>query len=207
MLRLVRTLLVPAALVLSLAHAVPGVNAQSGQTPSVEQKKQTEILNEQKLASLMSAVGVLVDPKNRVTTSQTYQALRLDLTTSATSPANRNSLAQTFVTSIDSSERRPGQLPRHRSIELSSQHLVLVTVDSANRLRWWSQISDPRILRAEEPDASNRLSGRVIFQSSVEASVEIPDDPSATELRFYHPKWTDDRFVLTLVSSVGLNKN
>jgi hypothetical protein len=26
-------------------------------------------------------------------------------------------------------------------------------------------------------------------------------------LRFYHPQWTDDRFVLTLVSSVRVNKN
>ena len=155
----------------------------------------------------MSAVGILLDPKNRLTTTQTYQALRLVLTTNTTPAANSNSLAQTFVTSLNSSERRPGQLPRHRSIELSAQHLVVLTVDSSNRLRWWSQIPDPRILRAEEPQANNRLSGRVIYQLSVEASVEIPDDPSATELRFYHPQWTDDRFVLTLVSSVELNKN
>ncbi len=200
-------LLVPAALGLSLINAVPGVEAQVRQNTALDEKKQAERINEQRFASLMAAVGVQVDPATRATTGQAYQALRVQLTTNATSATASNSLGQTFSTVISSSDRRVGQLPRFRSVELSSQHLVLVTVDSANRLRWWSMVPDPRILRAETPDANNRLSGKVIYQPSVDTSFAIPDDAAATELRFYHPQWTDDRFVLTLVSSVGLNKN
>ncbi len=200
-------LIVPAALGLALINAVPRVEAQVRQNTAYEEKKQAERINEQRFASLMAAVGIQVDPAASATTSQSFQSLRLQLTTNVTSAAASTSLAQTFSASINSSERHLGQLPRNRSIELSSQHLVLVTVDSANRLRWWSMVPDPRLLRAESPDSNNRLSGSVIYQPRVDTSFAIPDDASATELRFYHPQWTDDRFVLTLVGSVGLNRN
>jgi hypothetical protein len=203
---LLPTLLVPAALV-SLTLAVSDAKGQVRQDPAMEVKQQTERINEQRFASLMFAVGIQVDPTNRATIGQNYQAVRLQLTTSVTSAGTSDSLAQTFSASVNSSERRAGQLPRHRSIELSSQHLVVLTIDGANRLRWWSLIPDPRLLRAESPDANNRLSGRAIYQPNIEAVVEIPDDAAAAELRFYHPQWTDDRFVLTLVSSVRVNKN
>jgi hypothetical protein len=195
LLNLMTSLLLVPAIVLS-----PALDA-NGQT---EQKAQAERINEQKLASLMATVGIRVDRANYFVSGQTYQSLGLVLTTDRSA---NNSLIQTFTARVNSNERRTGVLPRHRSMELSSQHLVLVTVDTSNHLRWWSSIPDPRILRAEEPDANNRLSGRVIFQPTVEAMIEIPDDPSAIELRFYHPQWTDDRFVLTLVSTVALKKN
>ena len=207
LLTLLPKLFVPAALILSLAFAVSGLKAQVRQSTSLEEKRQTERINEQRLASLMSAAGIQVDPTSRAATGQNYQAMRLQLTTNVTTAGASDSLAQTFLTAVNSSERRAGQLPRHRSIELSSQHLVVLTIDNATRLRWWSLIPDPRLVRAESPDANNRLSGRVIYQPNIEAVVAIPEDSAATELRFYHPQWTDDRFVLTLVSSVGLNKN
>ncbi|PWT93213.1 MAG: hypothetical protein C5B55_04980 [Blastocatellia bacterium] len=196
-------LLLLSALLVTQASLI--ARAQTGGKQSSPDKRQSEVLNEQRLASLMSAVGIRVDQASRFTPGLTYQSLRLRLTTD-TKPANAaiTSLAQKFTSSITSSERRSGQLPRQRSLELSSQHVVLLTVDNANHLRWWSLIPDPRILRAEEPDASNRLSGTIIYQPNVETIFEIPDDPVATELRLYHPQWTEDGFVLTLVSTLSL---
>ncbi len=195
-----------ATIALSLTGAFNVAKAQNQQNIQVEEKRQAERINEQKLASLMAVAGIQVDQASRVNLGETYQSLQLKLNTNSNAAVS-TSLAQTFSTNIRSSERRNGELPRHRSVELSSQHLVVLTVDSANRLRWWTLISDPRLIRAEEADVNNRLSGSVVYQPDFETIVEIPDDPVATELRFYHPQYTGDHFDLTLVSTVSLNKN
>src|SRR5215510_10345268 len=122
---------------MSVSSVVIPARAQSQQKGQADERRQAERINEEKLTSLMSAAGISVDNSNRFTPGSTYQSLQLQLTTSSKSVAN-SSLAQDFSTSVKSSERRTGELPRHRSIELSSQHLVVVTVDNANRLRWWS---------------------------------------------------------------------
>jgi len=195
------------ALLLTAVISSAARQARSSESQAVEQKTQAERINEQKFASLMSSVGVQADLLNRVTPGATYRSLRLQIATNSDATAANNSLAQTFLTSVNSDQARTGELPRYRSFELSSQHLVVVTLDGTNRLRWWSLIPDPRILRAEEPDANGRLSGKVIYQGNVEVVLEIPDDAAANELRFYHPQWTDGRVALVLVSTVALHKN
>jgi len=197
---------VACALLLTGVISSAARQARSSASQAVEQKNQAERINEQKFASLMSSVGVQADLSNRVSPGETYRSLRLQIVTNSEATAPNNS-ARTFLTSVNADQARTGELPRYRSFELSSQHLVVVTVDGTNRLRWWSLIPDPRILRAEEPDASGRLSGRVIYQGNVEVVLEIPDDATANELRFYHPQWTDGRVALVLVSTVALHKN
>ena len=89
-------------------------------------------------------------------------------------------------------------------MELASDHLLVLTVSDGPRLRWWSLIPEPRILRSESPGPNGQLTGEVIYQSSVDFTVNIPDDAEAVELRFYHPRWTGEDFVPVLINTIPL---
>ena len=206
---LLKTTIFPSIAVALLIGAISNAAAQTrtSESQAYAQKIEAERINDQKFSLLMSTVGVQTDLSNRFTPGQSYQSVRLQLVTNSELAAPSNSLAQAFSTSINSNERLTGELPRYRSFEMSSQHLVVITIDSTNHLRWWSLIPDPRILRAEEPDSNGRLSGKVLYQSNVEVILEIPDDAAAIQLRFYHPQWTDGKVTLVPVSSVALRKN
>ena len=103
------------------------------------------------------------------------------------------------------SQVRRGSLPKHRSVELASNQLLLITVGEGAQLRWWSTIPDPRILRAERPGPDGTLTGEVIFQKSIEFTVHIPDDSGAAELRLYHPRWTGEEFIPVLITTIPLS--
>jgi hypothetical protein len=64
---------------------------------------------------------------------------------------------------------------------------------------------DPRILRAERPGPDGVLTGEVIFQKSVNFTLNIPDDSAAVEVRLYHPRSTGQEFIPILISSMPLN--
>ncbi|MBI4478728.1 MAG: hypothetical protein HY651_01785 [Acidobacteria bacterium] len=96
------------------------------------------------------------------------------------------------------------KLPRQRSAELSSDLLLVVSLDSDNRLMSWALIPDPRLIRAEFPNAAGELRGQVLQRPEVEFLVLVPDHASLAELRFYHPRWTGETFILELAGGSPL---
>jgi hypothetical protein len=175
-----------------------------GQRTTVDQKQK-------QLQKLMSKVGVDV-PEINVRTDQphTYRELKIRWADSAKStselrPAN-NAEEQTPAptVSIIEDKKRTGTLPRHRSLELSPTHIFIAAVDGTNKLRWWSMILDPRVVRVETPTPTGELRGEVYYSGNVNFVVAFPDDPEIAQLRFYHPVWNGTEFdlkPLTVVST------
>ena len=87
----------------------------------------------------------------------------------------------------------PGPVPQQRALELADDRLLVLAVDAAGQIRFWSVIANPRLIRAEFPDASGRLSGRVIERADAELLVDIPADPAIREVRVYTPQAEDLR--------------
>jgi hypothetical protein len=89
---------------------------------------------------------------------------------------------------------------------LSSEQILVLTLDARAQLRWWTLLPDPRIVRAEEPQAGGELKGQVVFQPEADFLVDVPEDAGAVELRFYHPRWTGEEFALELLGTLPLDR-
>ena len=116
------------------------------------------------------------------------------LSTELTSPAG----------SIDILTRKtvPGPLPRRRGLNLAPDRILIVVVDSQSRLRSWSVIPDPRLIRAESPGPDGALKGTVVLRERPQFFINVPDDPSIRELRIYEPHWNGQAFNLVLIGDV-----
>ena len=179
----------------------------TSQTDDLRAKQQSEANQKQRFNQLMSRIGVEVSETAPPTAITAYRQLNISLSSSnkTTSPvsAEQQQPAASIV-QVKSSEVKRGSLPKHRSFELATNQLVLLTVDEGSRLRWWSIMPDPRILRAERPGPNGTLTGEVLFQSKVDFAVNVPNDSTAVELRLYHPQWTGQEFELVLISKIPL---
>ena len=162
---------------------------------------------QQQLQKLMSKVGIdVLEIKARTDQPQTHRELKIRWATSAKSatelrPAN-NSEEQTPSVSVVEDKKRSGTLPRQRSLELSSIHIFIAAVDATNKLRWWSIVLDPRVVRAETQTPTGELRGEDYYVSNVNFVVAFPDDPEISQLRFYHPVWNGTDFDLKLLTAV-----
>ncbi len=98
----------------------------------------------------------------------------------------------------------PGPLPRERNPELSEDLLVIVAVNSRQEEIYRTSRPDPRLLRAETPDETGRLSSQRLYRESVDFWVALPDDPGLDKVLFFHPEWTGTVFNLVPVGEVKL---
>jgi len=168
----------------------------------VHSQRTTVEKNQQQLQKLMSKVGVDVpETSARANQLQTYRELKIrwaDATKSATElkPANSEEQTQPPGISIVEDKKRSGTLPHHRSLELSSLHIFVAAVDATNKLRWWSIIPDPRVVRAETKTSTGELRAEIYYVSNVAFIVAFPDDPEIAQLRLYHPVWNGADFDL-----------
>ncbi|MBI3490690.1 MAG: hypothetical protein HY047_02690 [Acidobacteria bacterium] len=103
-----------------------------------------------------------------------------------------------------SRRRGTGPLPRERDPQLSADRLVVISVDATGRELDWRIVPDPRLVRAEFPDAQGRLSGRAFQRTEVNLLVDVPNDPDIVRLRIYAPQLTNDGFILNLLTTVDL---
>jgi hypothetical protein len=103
-------------------------------------------------------------------------------------------------------ERRRGlgALPFERDPQLSTDHLVVVSIDKVGRELDWRTVSDPRLIRAEVADATGQLHGQTFMRRQADLLVDIPDDPDITGLRVYEVQWAGGEFILKLVATVSL---
>lgn len=188
------------------------VYSQQQKTPpaneSLVTKQRAEAIKKEEITRLMSKVGVQVPDTTRDSgNTSAYRQLNITLSTPDQPKATREEELRSTAASISlrSSVVKQGSLPKRRSFQLASDHLLIVTVDKQSRLRWWSTIPDPRILRAESPGPDGVLTGEVIFQKSVNFTLNVPEDSEAVEVRLYHPRSTGQDFMPVLISSMPLN--
>lgn len=112
-------------------------------------------------------------------------------------PANR-------VTVLEK-RRVPGSLPRQRNPELSSSHLVVIGMDALKQEVVQVIVNDPRLIRLETTTSTGKLTpSEIIYQSEVEFSIALPDDPRIRNIRLYHPIWTGSEYNLELVGEAQL---
>jgi hypothetical protein len=190
--------------------------AQAGKETGVVKPSTTETqaatsvrekMNRERLSALLSAVGVSVEDSTLPTEVQSFQEIRIrwdaadapsrDMVLTEQEPSKR------VLTTIER-RKRTQALSRQRSLELSTNQLLVVAVNGQRQLRWWSLIPDPRIMRAESTSAGGKLSGRVLYRPKAEFIVAFPDDDTITELRLYHPRWTGTEFTLEPSGAISL---
>ena len=175
----------------------------------VQSQRPTAEKMQQQLQKLMSKVGVeVLEISGRTEQPQTYRELKIRWSDSAKSTTelrtsnNAEEQTQAPNVSIIEDKKLSGTLPRHRSLELSSQHIFIAAVDATNKLRWWSIILDPRVVRAETQTPAGELRGENYYVSNINFAVAFPDDPEIAQLRFYHPIWNGTDFDLKLLTVV-----
>lgn len=180
---------------------------QSQRTPI--EKNRRETVQQEQLKKLMSKVGIdVLDVAARTDQSTTYRELKINLADSTKSSAELRSAVNSEQTpsakvSIVEDKKRSGTLPRHRSLELSPEHIFIAAVDATGKLRWWSIMPDPRLVRAETPTSTGELRRENYYVSNVTLVVAFPDDPEIANLRFYHPVWNGTDFDLKPLAVVS----
>ena len=181
---------------------------QSQRTPVEKNKRET--LQHEQLKKLMSRVGVeVVEIAARTDQTPAYRELKINWadstksTTELKSAVNSEQQTQAPRVAIVEDKKRSGTLPRHRSLELSPTHIFIAAVDATDKLRWWSIMPDPRLVRAETQTPTGELRGENYYVSNVTLVVAFPDDPEIANLRFYHPVWNGTGFDLKQLAVVA----
>lgn len=167
-----------------------------------------------RLRELMSAVGVSVDEAPAAPRGGGHREVSIVWEADPSSKGEASAPeASAFESRRDSfghtlrvagTRRRAGAPPRHRSPELSQDKLMVAAVGAGGKLRWWTLVDDPRLIRAEGPGPDGVLTGQVLYRAAPEFVVAVPDDRTITELRLYHPRWTGEEFVLDLINTVSV---
>ena len=93
---------------------------------------------------------------------------------------------------------------RLRSIEYSSNQLVVtgVTADGVEKSR--VVLADPRLVRAESFGADGLGESHIVFHQSVDFSVVLTDEPSIVEVRVMKPRWAGDKWAFDVIAKGGL---
>jgi hypothetical protein len=178
----------------------PFTVAQSQRT-TVEKGRRETVQREQ-LKKLMAKVNVNVPDVDARSDQRatSYRELKVRWTDSPKSTTELRPAATTETqapsVSIIEDKKLAGILPRQRSLELAPTLMFVAAVDANNKLRWWSIMTDPRVVRAETQTATGELRRQDYLVSNVTLAVAIPDDPEIATLRFYHPVWNGTDFDL-----------
>lgn len=198
-------------LIAGLMSGVAAYVARSPQTeasqeqmkPLTEKDKATKIRNH--LEALLSEVGVQVADALPDSKAPTYRDLRVRYESFGKTGANGLiEGAQPAVGTLAqlSSIERAGTLPRERSVELSTDRILIIGVDQNRVMRWWKLMVDPRLVRAEAPGPNGEMQGKGHYVSSVDFSIEYPEDPQLKELRLYRVTWDGREFHLELLGAL-----
>ena len=176
------------------------------QKPAI-QKNGREYGQQQQLKKLLSRVGVDVPAiEARRAEPQKHRELKIRLSDPTKSPSESrpalNKKEQTPSAAIVEDKKQSGALPRQRSLELSPTQIFIAGVDATNKLRWWTIVPDPRVVRSETQSPTGEIRGEDYYVSNVTLVVALPDDPEIVNLRFYRPVWNGTDFDLKPLTNV-----
>ena len=146
----------------------------------------------------LGRLGLRVGSGLDVTAEGRYQELRVNI------ESDRTVNGISSVVTIAARRVSDGHLAHHRSAELSPDELLVVAIDSAHEVRWFSTVSDPRVMRAESPDEAGRLSGSLVMVPHSTALLMVPYHPEIVSVGLYHRSTSGDQSKIELVGSVNL---
>ena len=199
---------------LAFAQMRGGARRDGSASEALRAKREASARGDERLRRLLSAAGVGLDESSLAPAGGAFRGLKISWQTpgqkgSSASPLRAEHLSQSVASAVVSERRGAGGVPRERSLELSPEHVFVATVDAKSRLRWWSVMPDPRVLRSEGPKAEgdDELTGLRLFRPEAEFFVNLPDDAEAAELRFYHPLAEGGEFRLQLLGAVSLRRD
>ena len=199
---------------LAFAQMRGGAGRDASASEALRAKREAMAVGDERLRRLLSAAGVGVDESALAPAGGGFRGLKISWKTpgrkgSAASPLRAEHLSLAVAPAVVSERRGAGGVPRQRSPELSPEHVFVAAVDAKSRLRWWSVVPDPRVLRSEGPRAEgdDELTGIRLFLPEAEFVVNVPDDAEAAELRFYHPLAEGGEFRLRLLGAVSLRRD
>jgi len=179
---------------------------RSGKSSANRSREPQNGANLTTLSKLLLDEGVRVDSSLVNLDSNTYRELRVRLQSSGT--ASEHGLlkeAGPGVVSLLAAEKKNGKLPRDRVLDLSPNQVLLIAVDASGKLRWWRLFLDPRLVRAEVPDASGQLNNQEHYLNTVDFVIDYPSEVGISEVRLYHPLWTGKEFQLELIGKLTVN--
>jgi hypothetical protein len=90
----------------------------------------------------------------------------------------------------------PAPVAPERDPQLADDRIVVVAVDASGSAIDWRIVADPRVVRAEAPDATGALSGRTLTDPDAELRVAVAAGPDVRALHIYKPRWTGVAWVL-----------
>lgn len=206
-----KVLVVSLLLLLVLAIAIDASIPQEPSEPAAKIDSATAQLREpdresairNSLALLLTSSGVHVEASLPEVSGHTYKAIHVRWDSSAAGGQN-NLLKRpgSGALTLLAADKRQGSLPRERSFELSTNQILVIGVDGKQNLRSWKLMLDPRLVRAEVPNANGELSGEELYLANVEFWIAIPDDPAIKEVRLFQPRWTGKEFQLEPVTAL-----
>ena len=95
-----------------------------------------------------------------------------------------------------------GPALRLRSLRLSEDRLFIAAVDVRSRLRSWTIVADPRLIRAESIGPDGAIEGQTLYRPVADMFVTFPDSAETATLRVYQPVWDGRAYHLTPLGSV-----
>jgi hypothetical protein len=132
---------------------------------------------------------------------------RIKWSAGSAAPAVARPPAAQSATPVLVSERRTQMVfRRQRRPEISANDLVVVAHDAMERELDWRSVPDPRIVRAELPNAEGTLSGRTVQQPDAELMIAVPDVPGLDHLALYSPRWTGSEYQLEAIGEVKVGQ-
>ena len=101
------------------------------------------------------------------------------------------------------SERTVMAVPeKRRALRLSVDRIVIIGLDAANRELWRFSRPDPRLVRAEFPNAAGELSGQEFYYDKATLSLALPSEPRLRQLRLLKPRWTGRSFAFDEIDTL-----
>lgn len=155
-----------------------------------------------RLRDLLSPVGVSVDESKLIDVNavRAYRAFNIEWKAYKDAPEyvdyDSKKYAKTKELKVVDSFSRDGTLRKQLSLDQLEDEIFVTAVNANAQLLWWTRMIDPRLLRAEAAEEEGKLRNQLYHRSKVNIFVNAPEDEQITELRFYLPHWTGEKYTL-----------
>jgi hypothetical protein len=173
--------------------------------------KSSDQITLERLTALLAPVGVTVNKDNLVNDPKAESHKMMHVTWGAyesapqlVRPGDPSFHASHTLISVGE-KKAIGAATQPRGVDLSGELLFVAAISNGQELIWWTQIDDPRIVRAESADSEGRLSGQLHHASNPTFSINFPDDARIKELRFYMFRSSGTGTTLELINTIPVN--
>jgi hypothetical protein len=87
-------------------------------------------------------------------------------------------------------------------LDLTSDQLLVASVDAESRLKWWELLDDPRVIHGEWVEADGRMAGAYYYRTQPGMYITLPDVPEIREVRIFFVRWTNEQYFLEPLATI-----